>query len=500
MKAYLNAELRICSGGCGNRREDAFSPDTLLSRVRWLNFVRGEEIKTDNCLWFDRTSLTDFIVTVHTDNQVERPLRHRFTLEIKKTHVERARLPIPINFWRSYVLTDPSDTFRAILEFEGMTYELQIVQGHGKVLMQNLDAEEFVEATKMVEGSTLCFTLVPYYSVRFETVYLDEDDREEALEFWPLADHYYSNNPEPLWETLKIIFEPLGFDPYLVKRGRDMNVTIASLTKLFATTGPKKDVWQHKEEGEEIEIVAYHVMEMQALFFLNVLSKCRQQPDMKCENGGRHVDQVEAHPDLMDDTGRRWNRQLILECFQPKEADAILQIFGMDPHRPDRLRWMWSKNGNFSIASVYAKLVNQKWSLFDKPEGSTNHTELRSARRRLWKLKVKDKLKHFIWKCINNILPVMCNLSTRNIRVDQFSPISWDGLEDHMDSFKAWWTKLCSLPHTSVSESRIQLSTYLLWWMWKTRNLWVFEQTLRPAKATVEIALSDWSEFVNVCS
>ncbi|GER36079.1 B3 domain-containing protein [Striga asiatica] len=263
----------------------------------WLNFVRGEEIKTDNCLWFDRTSLTDFIVTVHTDNQVERPLRHRFTLEIKKTHVERARLPVPINFWRSYVLTDPSDTFRAILEFEGMTYELRIVQGHGKVLMQNLDAEEFVEATEMVEGSILCFTLVPYYCVRFEsevgtcmwqevlshsfirfkketaqtyckmqsnaqssshttrgsnysstshastnndtppvyeiaspdivrdyplgvfdihakTVFIDEDDREEALELWPLADHYCSNNPEPLWETLKIIFEPLRLDPY----------------------------------------------------------------------------------------------------------------------------------------------------------------------------------------------------------------------------------------------------------------------------------------------
>ncbi|GER25609.1 AP2/B3-like transcriptional factor family protein [Striga asiatica] len=329
----------------------------------WLNFVRGEEIKTDNCLWFDRTSFTDFIVTIHTDNQVEQDLRHRYTLEIKKTH------PIPINFLRSYVLSEPSDTFRAVLEFEGTTYELQIVEGHGKVLMQNWDAEELVEATEMVEGSTWCFTLIPYICVRFEvgqkgveegesekevfwreqkyntrevlfgitrviaffrqrkvlkhivirnpmhkiavirrgsnysstlhaptdndtpsvfeiatpdiirehfryiregfsnkwlpaaeesfcsillhyiqsegfnsefdiymvfdriyrscldcplgvfdihakTVYLHEDDREEALEFWALVDHYCSNNPEPLWETLKIVFEPLGLDPY----------------------------------------------------------------------------------------------------------------------------------------------------------------------------------------------------------------------------------------------------------------------------------------------
>ncbi|GER54211.1 26S proteasome non-ATPase regulatory subunit 6 homolog [Striga asiatica] len=52
------------------------------------------------------------------------------------------------------------------------------------------------------------------FNIHAKTVYLDEDDREEAFEFWPLANHYCSNNPEPLWETLKIIFEPLGLDPY----------------------------------------------------------------------------------------------------------------------------------------------------------------------------------------------------------------------------------------------------------------------------------------------
>ncbi|GER36296.1 sex-determining region Y protein [Striga asiatica] len=52
------------------------------------------------------------------------------------------------------------------------------------------------------------------FNIHAKTVYLDEDDHEEASEFWPLANHYCSNNPEPLWETLKIIFEPLVLDPY----------------------------------------------------------------------------------------------------------------------------------------------------------------------------------------------------------------------------------------------------------------------------------------------
>ncbi|GER36329.1 uronate isomerase [Striga asiatica] len=52
------------------------------------------------------------------------------------------------------------------------------------------------------------------FDIHAKTIYLDEDIREEALEIWALEDHYCSNNIEPLWETLKIIFEPLGLDPY----------------------------------------------------------------------------------------------------------------------------------------------------------------------------------------------------------------------------------------------------------------------------------------------
>ncbi|CAA0823322.1 Putative pentatricopeptide repeat-containing protein [Striga hermonthica] len=50
------------------------------NNYQWRDFVRSEDIMTDNCLWFDRTSLTDFVVTVLTDNQVERKLRHRYML------------------------------------------------------------------------------------------------------------------------------------------------------------------------------------------------------------------------------------------------------------------------------------------------------------------------------------------------------------------------------------------------------------------------------------
>ncbi|GER41327.1 B3 domain-containing protein [Striga asiatica] len=60
----------------------------------WLHFMMTENIKTKYYLWFDRNSLTDFVVTVVEENVVERPLRYHFTLEIKKTYIERAYLVI----------------------------------------------------------------------------------------------------------------------------------------------------------------------------------------------------------------------------------------------------------------------------------------------------------------------------------------------------------------------------------------------------------------------
>ncbi|GER43364.1 ribonuclease H-like superfamily protein [Striga asiatica] len=93
----------------------------------------------------------------------------------------------------------------------------------------------------------------------------------------------------------------------------------------------------------------------------------------------------------------------------------------MDPHKPDRLRWIWSKNGKFTVASAYAKFLNKKWSLLDRPEGSTNNIELKNARKKLWNLKVKGKLKHIIWTCINNILSIMSNLPNKILKLTRFS-------------------------------------------------------------------------------
>ncbi|GER47116.1 gag-pol polyprotein, partial [Striga asiatica] len=41
--------------------------------------------------------------------------------------------------------------------------------------------------------------------------------------------------------------------------------------------------------------------------------------------------------DLLEESGRRWNRELVMTYFPPQEAKAILNITGMDPHQKDRM-------------------------------------------------------------------------------------------------------------------------------------------------------------------
>ncbi|GER27469.1 RNA-directed DNA polymerase (reversetranscriptase)-related family protein [Striga asiatica] len=102
--------------------------------------------------------------------------------------------------------------------------------------------------------------------------------------------------------------------------------------------------------------------------------------------------------DLMEDSGRRWNRALIEENFTEEEAKAIMEITGLDPHQKDRLVWDWSSTGKFSVASSYSTLILRKFLEQDSPEASQDQSALRKARMRTWRMKIKPKVKHFLWK------------------------------------------------------------------------------------------------------
>lgn len=144
--------------------------------------------------------------------------------------------------------------------------------------------------------------------------------------------------------------------------------------------------------------------------------------------------------------------------------------------------------------------------------------------RRTWNMQIKGKLKHFIWKCYHNILPIRNQLARRNIQVDQncpmcgkgeedpepllfkcgraqivwkLTPVKWDGLDKDFDRFSWWWQKLCTLSLDKVNQDKIQLSLYLIDAVENQKSLdlqWRDENR----KKIVDLAIAEWQEFSEI--
>ncbi|GER38768.1 olfactory receptor, partial [Striga asiatica] len=167
---------------------------TMKSIDNRLHFADGWElfdIRKEYTLFFECTSLTNFTVTVGTYNGVERRPQYRFTLHVKRMHVQHARFVthltplhnimqllisldfrqhIPMSFWKSHIKNKIRDTRLACLMFKGVVYSLQVIERHGKKLMEHGGAKEFIEHVEIVEGSICSFTLLPAPNLSFRVV------------------------------------------------------------------------------------------------------------------------------------------------------------------------------------------------------------------------------------------------------------------------------------------------------------------------------------------
>ncbi|GER55631.1 ribonuclease H-like superfamily protein [Striga asiatica] len=56
--------------------------------------------------------------------------------------------------------------------------------------------------------------------------------------------------------------------------------------------------------------------------------------------------------ELMDNTGRGWNHDLLQTLFNSQEVGEIRKIKNLDPLSRDIVCWNWDAKGEFSVASV----------------------------------------------------------------------------------------------------------------------------------------------------
>lgn len=138
--------------------------------------------------------------------------------------------------------------------------------------------------------------------------------------------------------------------------------------------------------------------------------------------------------------------------------------------------------------------------------------------RRVWKLPIKPKLKHFIWKCIHGWVASneavkrrgmvtegickRCGMENESLEhlffqcvestlVWKLSPVKWDDLQRLAGSFASWWRALCR-PGGNIGWQRgVDFTVYLLWHIWKARNSWQFQGQKVEAQEVVKRALKE---------
>lgn len=108
--------------------------------------------------------------------------------------------------------------------------------------------------------------------------------------------------------------------------------------------------------------------------------------------------------ELIDHQRLCWKHQLLGQFFSPQEVKQILSIpvnhYGLTYH----MYWNMEKKGCFSVKSAYKLAQSLSQTPSKGEETSRTGDDNQRMWRRVWKLPIKLKLKHFLWRCLHNWL------------------------------------------------------------------------------------------------
>ena len=147
--------------------------------------------------------------------------------------------------------------------------------------------------------------------------------------------------------------------------------------------------------------------------------------------------------ELIDEDRGWWNESIIDATFDVKSAQVIKQMALCNFNSPDRARWKETTSGEYSVSSAYALELKRQ-----KPQDggeSSNSEELKGMWRRIWKLKIPGKVRHFLWRACNETLPTSQNLQRRKIMVD---------------------------PRCRICDGEVETTTHILWECPLANSVW----------------------------
>ncbi|OVA03254.1 Reverse transcriptase zinc-binding domain [Macleaya cordata] len=207
------------------------------------------------------------------------------------------------------------------------------------------------------------------------------------------------------------------------------------------------------------------------------------------------------------------NKDSFWNLFYPHEFAAILKIRLPAAPAPDKLLWLKTKTGEFSIKSVYRSITQAEPSSSGLVEDNFDWSKF-------WKIRgISPRVHLFLWRLLHNALALKANISKHTSHTDStcLFCFSHEETADHLFLHcfvvkQIWFSSpigLCidtpDLPYTLVglfnfwlasSEATevFKLGCALVWCIWKARNQALFDNIAVQIDEVVKAASSLYIE------
>ncbi|KAK9936175.1 hypothetical protein M0R45_013032 [Rubus argutus] len=197
--------------------------------------------------------------------------------------------------------------------------------------------------------------------------------------------------------------------------------------------------------------------------------------------------------DIIDHENHAWLDTIVAELFSASEADMVLKIPLSLRNHDDRLIWHYDRLGLFNVKSGYH--VARLFKTMDTPtsSSSSNNSTINHLWGRIWRSRVPPKVRAFIWRLLQGILPTRVALSKRFPLPDisccycNHQVESELHLFKHCDALRWFWdstpftSKICDTIGNNIQEWTFNVFTSLLipqselflmclWAIWSQRN------------------------------
>jgi hypothetical protein len=216
--------------------------------------------------------------------------------------------------------------------------------------------------------------------------------------------------------------------------------------------------------------------------------------------------------ELMIPNMKLWDKVKIESLFPLNIANRIMQTPLLDMVEDDKLIWIDSSQGHYSVKSGYKLLFN----ISGKIDTMASQDDWRS----LWKIHAPPKAKHLLWRICKGCLPTRLRLQERHVSCPLSCPLcdhvnedDWHvlfGCNVSMQASQAAGVEQKLLPYFqsagNVREAILNVCAresietagifaMLVWVLWNNRNNKVWNDTNEPGRFLGIKARHLWSEW-----